>query len=87
VFCQPLANQKKEGREYAYIGEDAVCELVFLGAHALLDDRVPDFDILGIPWCPLERGDSKAHISLFAKRDEPLRKVIRLQKWAPFLWR
>jgi hypothetical protein len=70
-----------------YICEDAVGELVFLGAHALLDDRVPNFDILGVPWCPLERGDGKVHISLFAKLDEPPRKFIRLQKWAPFFSR
>jgi len=89
---QPLAsdkNQKRRGEEgegmnNTYICEGTVCELVFLGAHALLDDRVPYFDILGVPWCPLERGDSKIHISPFTKLDEPPRKFIRLQKWALF---
>ena len=62
-----------------YICEDAVCEPVFFGAHALLDDRVPHFDILSVPWCPLKLGDSKIHISPFAMRDEPPRKFIRPQ--------
>jgi hypothetical protein len=79
-----VAKKEGEGGNNTYICEDAVCELVFLGAHALLDDRVPHFDILGVPWCPLERGDSKIHISLFAERDEPPRKFIRPQKWALF---
>jgi len=54
------------GEMNKYICEDAVCEIVFLGAHALLDDRVPHFDILGVPWCLLERGDGKVHIALLA---------------------
>lgn len=66
-----------------HIREDAVCEIVLLGVHALLDDRIPYFDILGVPWGPLERGDGKVHLSPLAELDEPPREFIRLQKWAP----
>ena len=66
-----------------HICEDAVCEIVLLGVHALLDDRIPYFDILGVPWSLLKRGDGKVHISLLAEPDEPPRQFIRLQKWAP----
>ena len=62
-----------------YICEDAVGELVFLGVHALLDERVPHLDILGVPWSALERGDGKVHIAALAKRDESPGKFIRLQ--------
>ena len=62
-----------------YIYEDFVRELVFLGVHALLDERVPHLDILGVPWSPFERGHGKVHIAVLAKRDESLGKFIRLQ--------
>lgn len=72
-----------------YIYEDFVRELVFLGVHAFLDERVPHLDILGVPWSPLERGHGKVHIAALAKRDESPGKFIRLQKRAlpiPVRW-
>lgn len=80
-----MAKQKRgkgKGRSGTYIRENGICELVFLSFHALLDDRIPNFDILGVPWGLLERGDSEVHISPLAKLDEPPREFIRLQKRA-----
>jgi hypothetical protein len=65
-----------------YVREDTVRELVSPGVHALLDERVPHLDILGVPWSALERGDSKVHIAALAKRDESPGKFIRLQQRA-----
>jgi hypothetical protein len=62
-----------------YIREDAVRELVSLGVHALLDERVPHLDILGLPWRPFELGDGAVHITAVAKLDEYCGKFIRQQ--------
>jgi len=67
-------------RGTSYICEDAVRELVFLGVHALLDERVPHLDILRVPWSAFERGDGEVYITMLAKLDESSGKFIRLQK-------
>jgi hypothetical protein len=83
MFCQLKWQNKKGGVELVpYICEDGVCELEFLGVHTLLDDRVPNLDILGVLWSLLECGDGNVHSSPLAKLDEPLREFIRPQKWA-----
>jgi len=69
-----------------YIREDTVRKLVFPGVHALLDERVPHLDILGVPWSASERGDSKVHIAALAKRDKSPGKFIRLQQRALLLF-
>jgi hypothetical protein len=74
-------SREREGHEgRSYICEDAVRELVFLGVHALLDERVPHLDILGVPWSAFERGDGAVYTTTLAKLDEPSGKFIRLQK-------
>jgi hypothetical protein len=60
-----------------YIREDTVREIVFLGGHALLDERVPHLDIFGVPWRASECGDSKVHIAVLTKRDESSGEFIR----------
>ena len=71
-----------EGKSGTHVCENAVCEIELPSFHALLDDRIPNFDILSVPWGLLERGDSEVHISPLAKRDDPPGKFIWLQKWA-----
>jgi hypothetical protein len=70
----------RDGHEGAYICEDAIRELVFLGVHALQDERVPHLDILGVPWGAFERGDGEVYITALAKLDESPGKLIRMQK-------
>jgi len=62
-----------------HIRKDAVRDPVFLGAHALLDERVPHFDILGVPRSALERGDGEVHFATVAERNETLGEIIGVQ--------
>jgi hypothetical protein len=63
-----------EGESGTHVCENAVCEIVLLSFHAPLDDSIPNFDILGVQWGLLERGDSEVHISPLAKQDDPPKK-------------